>query len=183
LLKSVNELRTKAPETKTIFDLETGIELFGTSQGRASLEKKIRTAAIELSNMWNKKQKEEFHSKHAVTCQQYDERQSPVTKYYPLCDFHLCKKPEKGREGENIAMKSELVMAVSNYIWTKDASNRGETLTHCKPEIFMSALKWHVLLFKDPSPQEKGFTLTTMVLLSMLEKCCVSWLFLFSTLL
>lgn len=73
LLKSNNELRKQSPDTKTIFDLETAVELFGSSTERAKLVKKLKTAAQELTSMWNAKQKLDGHSQFGTsTAQRFD---------------------------------------------------------------------------------------------------------------
>lgn len=81
LLKSHNELRTLSPETKTIFDLETAIDLFGSSSERSKLVKKLKTAAQELTSLWNAKQKAEEHSQQSTSAaQRFD-----VSNYSFLC--------------------------------------------------------------------------------------------------
>jgi len=73
LLKTHNELRPAAPETKTIIDLETALELFGNPTARTQLLKRLKTAVLELVQQWNDKQESSVASENpTVASIQFD---------------------------------------------------------------------------------------------------------------
>jgi len=88
----------------------------------------------------------------------FQERQGSVSKSLVLCEYQFQRK-EKGPDGAATIQnhKSELVLIVSNYLWIKEATLRGEALSKCLPEFFGVSFKMASTTFKGLKTDDRRF--------------------------
>jgi len=85
-----------------------------------------------------------------------------VTKYFPLVDCQFkARSPANTKEDYSsrtlIDHKSEIVLTLSNYIWVRECTSRGEVPTLCTPDHFTVTFKLASTTFKGNKPDTERF--------------------------